>query len=81
MERGSFLANQLLIELDVLLDAEGVLLLERGEVAEGHFNPNKPLSKPENCTFDFPSKLILAPPASIGTNLEASGAFEFQSSP
>ena len=36
MERGSFLANQLVVELHVLLDAEGVLLLEGGEVAEGH---------------------------------------------
>ena len=36
MERGSFLANQLVVELHVLLDAEGVLLLEGGEVTEGH---------------------------------------------
>ena len=28
--------NQLLFELHVLLNAEGVLLLKRGEVAEGH---------------------------------------------
>ena len=36
MERGSFFANQLVVELCLLLDAEGVLLLEDGEVAEGH---------------------------------------------
>ncbi len=35
-ERGSFLANQLLVELHVLLDAEGVLLLEGRQVTEGH---------------------------------------------
>ena len=28
--------NQLLFELHVLLNTEGVLLLERGEVTEGH---------------------------------------------
>ncbi len=36
MERGPFLANQFLVELHILLNAEGVLLLERGEVTEGH---------------------------------------------
>ena len=38
MERGSFLANQLLVELYILLDAEEVLLPEGREVAEGHLS-------------------------------------------
>ncbi len=40
--KGRHVGNQLLVELHVLLDSKGVLLLESGEVTEGHQGAGMP---------------------------------------